>query len=151
MVNETVLVRCRHCGTRNRIPATRLKDNPRCGRCKHPLPPVTITSRPVMVTDRTFNDEVLASPLPVLLTFWATWCSACATMMPVLDDLAKTYAGQLKVAKLNVEQNPATAGRYNVLSLPTSLFFRNGELADTVAGALPKQAIERYLWGFLAK
>lgn len=151
MVNETVLVRCRQCGTRNRIPTARLNDNPRCGRCKQPLPPVSISRRPVMVTDRTFADEVLASPLPVLLTFWATWCSACAAMMPVLDDLAKAYAGRLKVATLNVEQNPATAGRYSVLSLPTSLFFRNGKLEDTVTGALPKKAVERYLWRFLAK
>lgn len=151
MVDQTVLVRCRHCGTRNRIPTARFKDNPRCGRCKHPLPPVTITNRPVMVTDRNFSDAVLASPLPVLLTFWATWCSACAAMAPVLDDLARAYAGRLKVGKLNVEQNPATAGRYNVLSLPTSVFFRDGKLVDTVAGALPKQEIESYLRGFLAK
>lgn len=151
MTNETVLIRCRHCGTRNRIPAARLQDNPRCGRCKQPFPPIPVNSRPVMVTDRSFAAEVLESPLPVLLECWAAWCSACGSISPVLDDLARTYAGRLKVAKLNVDQNPATASRYNVMSLPMLLFFRDGKVVDTAAGALPRLEIERHLYRFLAR
>ena len=150
MTSETVLIRCRHCGTRNRIPVPRLHDNPRCGRCKQPFPPISITNRPVMVTDKTFAAEVLESPLPVLLDCWASWCAPCGAMSPVLDDVARSYAGRLKVAKLNVDQNPATASRYNVMSLPTLLFIRDGQVVDTAAGALPKQEIERYLYRFLA-
>jgi thioredoxin 2 len=103
-----------------------------------------------MVTDATFADEVLASPLPVMLDCWAAWCAPCGAMAPVLDDLAAAYTGRLKVAKLNVDQNPVTASRYSVMSLPTLLFFREGRLVDTAAGALPRQEIERHLYRFLA-
>ena len=149
MANERVLIRCRNCGTRNRIPTEKLQDGPRCGRCKKPFPPISATSRPVMVTDRTFAGEVIDSPLPVLLDCWAAWCAPCGAMAPVLDDLARAYAGRLKIAKLNVDQNPMTASRYSVMSLPTLLFFRDGKVVDTAAGALPRQEIERYLWRFL--
>jgi len=151
MANERVLIRCRNCGTRNRIPKERLQDGPRCGRCKKPFPPIPITSRPVMVTDRTFADEVIASPLPVMLDCWAAWCAPCGAMAPVMDDLAKAYAGRLKVAKLNVDQNPMTASRYSVMSLPMLLFFRDGKIVDSAAGALPRLEIERHLWRFLNK
>jgi thioredoxin 2 len=151
MTNETVLIRCRDCGTRNRIPVTKLQDHPRCGRCKHPFPPIPVTSRPVQVTDRTFAAEVLESPLPVLLDCWAAWCAPCGAMSPVLEDLARTYVGRLKVAKLNVDQNPATSSRYSVMSLPTLLFFRDGRVVDTATGALPRLEIERYLYRFLAR
>ena len=151
MVDDTVLIRCRNCGTRNRIPVVRLKEGPRCGRCKTPFPPIATPNRPVIVTDQTFADEVIASPLPVLLDCWAAWCAPCGAMAPVLDDLARTHVGRLKVAKLNVDQNPVTASRYSVMSLPMLLFFRDGKLVDTAAGALPRQEIERYLWRFLAR
>ena len=151
MANERVLIRCRSCGTRNRIPVARLQDSPRCGRCKKPFPPIPVTSRPVMVTDRTFADEVIASHLPVLLDCWAAWCAPCGAMSPVLDDLARAYAGRLKIAKLNVDQNPMTASRYSVMSLPMLLFFRDGKVVDSAAGALPRQEIERFLYRFLNK
>ena len=151
MANERVLIRCRNCGTRNRIPVARLQDGPRCGRCKKPFPPIPVTSRPVMVTDRTFADEVIASHLPVLLDCWAAWCAPCGAMSPVLEDLARAYAGRLKIAKLNVDQNPMTASRYSVMSLPMLLFFRDGKVVDSAAGALPRQEIERFLYRFLNK
>ena len=151
MATDTVLIRCRHCGTRNRIPVAKLADGPRCGRCKQPFPPIPVTTRPLMVNDRTFSDEVLACPLPVILMCWATWCSACSSLAPVIDDVAREYAGRLRVAKLNVDQNPSTASRYSVMSLPTLLFFKDGKLSDTAAGALPKLEVERYLWRFLAR
>ncbi len=151
MATDTVLIRCRNCGTRNRIPVTKLADGPRCGRCKQPFPPIPVTTRPVMVNDRTFADDVLANPLPVMLMCWATWCSACAALAPVMDDVAREYAGRLRVAKLNVDQNPSTASRFNVMSLPMLLFFRDGKLVDTAAGALPKLEVDRYLYRFLAR
>lgn len=151
MTIETVLIRCRNCGTRNRIPVARLQDHPRCGRCKQPFPPIPVNNRPVMVTDATFAAEVLESPLPVLLECWAAWCSACGSISPVLDDLARSYAGRLKVAKLNVDQNPATASRYQVMSLPMLLFFRDGQVVDSAAGALPRLEIERHLYRFMSR
>ena len=151
MANETVLIRCRSCGTRNRIPTARLQDGPRCGRCKNSFPAIPTPSRPVMVTDRTFANEVIASPLPVMLDCWASWCAPCGAMAPILDDLARAYVGRLKIAKLNVDQNPVTASRYSVMSLPMLLFFRDGKVVDTAAGALPRQEVERYLWRFLSR
>lgn len=151
MAGETVLIRCRHCGTRNRIPVGKLQDGPHCGRCKKPFPPIATPSQPVVVTDRTFANEVISSPLPVLLECWAAWCSACGALSPVLNDLARNYAGRLKVAKLNVDQNPSTASRYSVMSLPMLLFFRDGRVVDSAAGALPRLEIERYLWRFLSR
>ena len=151
MANEPVLIRCRSCGTRNRIPVVRLQDSPRCGSCKQPFPPIPITARPVMVTDRTFADEVITSPLPVLLDCWAAWCAPCGAISPILEDLARAYAGRLKIAKLNVDQNPMTASRYSVMSLPMLLFFRDGKVVDSAAGALPRQEIERFLYRFLNK
>jgi len=150
MTDERVLIKCRNCGARNRIPVARLNDGPRCGRCKTPFPAIATPNRPVVVSDRTFADEVLASPLPVLLDCWASWCAPCGAMAPVLDELARNYTGRLKIAKLNVDQNPVTASRFNVMSLPTLLFFRDGKVVDTAAGALPKQEVERYLYRFLA-
>ena len=150
MTTESALVRCRRCGTRNRIPVARLQDTPRCGRCKQPFPPIPISNRPVMVTDATFTSEVIDSVLPVMLDCWAAWCAPCGAMAPILDDLARAYAGRMKVAKLNVDQNPGTSSRYNVLSLPTLLFFKDGKVVDTAAGALPRQVIEQYVWKFLA-
>jgi thioredoxin 2 len=150
MTDERVLIKCRNCGARNRIPVARLNDGPRCGRCKTLFPAIATPNRPVVVTDRTFADEVLASPLPVMMDCWASWCAPCGAMAPVLDELARSYTGRLKVSKLNVDQNPVTASRYNVMSLPTLLFFRDGKVVDTAAGALPKQEVERYLYRFLA-
>jgi len=149
MTDDTVLIRCRSCGARNRMPVAKLTHGPRCGRCKTPFPPISVPNRPVMVNDSTFAAEVLESPLPVLLDCWAGWCAPCGAMSPVLEDLARSYTGRLKIAKLNVDQNPMTSSRYNVLSLPMLLFFKDGKLMDTAAGALPKTEIEKYLYRFL--
>ncbi|MGA6927569.1 MAG: thioredoxin domain-containing protein, partial [Desulfosarcina sp.] len=95
--------------------------------------------------------QVIASPLPVMLECWAAWCSACAAITPILNDLASSYAGRLKIARLNVDQNPATASRFNVMSLPMLLFFREGKVVDSAVGALPRLEIERHLYRFLAR
>lgn len=145
MTDETVLIRCRTCGTQNRIPVARLSENPHCGNCKSLFPPIRVTRQPVMVTDATFESEITESPFPVLLDCWATWCGHCGALAPVLDDLARAYAGRLKVAKLNVDQNPITADRFRVMSLPTLLFFKGGNLTETAVGALPKVEIEKYI------
>ncbi|MDL2268786.1 thioredoxin [Desulfosarcina sp. OttesenSCG-928-A07] len=150
MADETVLIRCHTCGTRNQIPVARLQDHPRCGRCKTPFPDIRITPQPVVVTDATFEPEILKSPFPVLLDCWASWCGHCGTLAPIMDELARAYAGRLKVAKLNVDQNPLTASQFRVMSLPTLLFFRDGSLVETALGALPKAEIEKYIARLLA-
>lgn len=142
---ESIIVQCRHCKTRNRIPKNRLKDHPICGKCRQALPPPSAPQHPVIVTDQTFQIEVLAYPGTVLLDCWASWCGPCKMIAPIIDQLAREYGGQVKVAKLNVDQNPMTASRYHVLSVPTMLFFKNGRVIHTLAGTYAKQEIERQL------
>jgi len=149
MDQDSVIVRCGHCGAKNRIPRGRMKDRPVCGRCKSSLSIGQDLDKPVEITDNTFDSEVLSSSMPVLVDCWAPWCGPCRMVGPVLEQLAREYAGRVKIAKLNVDENPRTASRYSIRSIPTMLLFNRGELANTMVGALPKQEIERQLRSIL--
>jgi thioredoxin 1 len=96
----------------------------------------------VEVTDATFASEIEQSSGLVLVDFWATWCGPCQVVAPVLDQLAGEYAGRARVAKLDVDSNQRTAMRFNVRSIPSILFFKNGRHVDTVVGAVPKPVLE---------
>ena len=149
MDTDSYIIQCRQCNTRNRVPKTRLKDRPVCGKCRNPLPPPSVAQHPVVVTDQSFQHEVLAYPGVVLLDCWAAWCGPCRMIAPVVDQLAREFSGRAKVAKLNVDQNPMTAARYHVLSVPTLLFFKNGKMLHTLAGTYPKPEIERQIRALL--
>ena len=90
------------------------------------------------VNDKSFSSEVLQSDLPVLVDFWATWCGPCKTIGPVVDELAKEYAGRVKIAKLNVDENPATPSQYSVRGIPTLILFKGGKVLEQIVGAVPK-------------
>ena len=92
----------------------------------------------VQVTDKNFSTEVLNAELPVLVDFWATWCAPCRSISPIVDDLAKQFLGKLKVAKLNVDENPGTPSQYGVRGIPTLILFKGGKVIDQVVGAVPK-------------
>ena len=145
MNEEMMLVKCAACGTKNRIPKNRLNESPICGRCRAPLRISSSPAAPVNVTDQTFNEEVLSHNGPVLVDCWAPWCGPCKMVAPALEQLASEYAGRVKIAKLNVDENPVTASQYGIRSIPTMLLFKAGKQIDKLVGALPKQEIERHM------
>jgi thioredoxin 2 len=139
------IVLCNQCGTKNRIPLARMHDHPVCGRCRAPLPAGDFPTHPVEVTDLNFRQEVLSFPGAVLVDCWAPWCGPCRMVAPIMDQLASEYAGRVKIAKLNTDNNPSTASLYGIQSIPTLLFFKGGKQVNKVVGALPKGEIERHL------
>ncbi|WP_305045248.1 thioredoxin [Geoalkalibacter sp.] len=96
----------------------------------------------VQLTDDSFEGEVLKSSTPVLVDFWASWCAPCKAISPVVDGLAAEYEGRVKIAKLNVDENPATPGQYGVRGIPTLILFKDGQVVDQVVGAVPKNQLE---------
>jgi thioredoxin 2 len=118
----------------------RIKQKPRCGKCKAGLS-VAAIDKPVAITDATFNQAVFASSLPVLVDCWAPWCGPCKMIGPILEELARTYQGRLKIVKLNVDDNPRTAAAYAIRSIPTLLFVKSGRVVDTQVGAPSKSAL----------
>ncbi|HEY3703683.1 MAG TPA: thioredoxin [Terracidiphilus sp.] len=102
------------------------------------------------VTDANFDQEVLKSEQPVLVDFWAAWCGPCKMIAPAVDNLAATYAGKLKVAKVNVDQNGATPSRYGIRGIPALLFFKGGKVADQIVGYVPQDVIEEKVQKLIA-
>jgi len=102
------------------------------------------------VSDATFDKDVLQSEQPVLVDFWAVWCGPCKAIAPIVDDLATTYEGKLKVAKVNVDQNGATPSRYGIRGIPALLIFKGGKVADQIVGYVPREVIEEKINRVLA-
>ena len=97
------------------------------------------------VSDADFDAEVLNSSQPVVVDFWAEWCGPCKMIGPALDEIAGAMNGKVKIVKLNVDENPATAAKYGIMSIPTLMLFKNGELASRQVGAAPKQKLEQWI------
>jgi thioredoxin 1 len=106
-------------------------------------------SSAAQVTDSTFKQEVLDSEVPVLVDFWAPWCGPCRMVAPVVDEISAQYEGQLKVVKVNTDENPNVASQYGIRSIPTLMIFKGGQKVDMVVGAVPKttlaNTLEKYL------
>jgi thioredoxin 1 len=97
------------------------------------------------VSDSDFEAQVLQSAEPVVVDFWAEWCGPCKMIAPALEEIAGTMNGKVKIVKLNVDENPATAAKYGIMSIPTLMLFKNGELASRQVGAAPKQKLEAWI------
>jgi thioredoxin len=132
---------------KNRVEESKLStSNAKCGRCGAKLTVSAQDSKPTVVTDQTFDREVLqATGQPVLVDYWAPWCGPCRMIAPVLDQLAAESQGRYRIAKLNVDENPQVASRYQIASIPTMLIFKDGKIVDRLIGVQPKQAIEERL------
>ena len=102
-------------------------------------------SEPIKVTDDSFDTDVLKADMPVLVDFWAEWCAPCKQISPLVDELAKNMAGKLVVAKMDVDANTTTPGKYGVRGIPTLLIFKNGEVSAMKVGALPAQALNDWV------
>ena len=97
------------------------------------------------VSDTTFDSEVLKATGPVVVDFWAEWCGPCRMIAPALEEISGSLDGKVKIVKLNVDENPATAQKYGIMSIPTLMIFKNGEMASRQIGAAPKQKLEQWI------
>lgn len=137
------ILRCAACGKSNRIRPSE-RGAPHCGACGAALPWI------VTATDATFEIEARAA-VPVLVDLWAPWCGPCRFVSPIVERLAREFAGRLKVAKVNVDENPATATRFQAFSIPTLVIIRNGRVVDRFVGALPETELKVRLTPFLVR
>lgn len=141
-----IVVVCNNCKAKNRVDEIRLANGEaKCGRCGEKLE-VSNDARPLVITDQTFEREVLAARgKPMLVDCWAPWCGPCRIIAPVMDQLAAESQGQYQITKLNVDENPQVASRFQIASIPTMLIFKDGKLIDRLIGVQPKPAIAERL------
>jgi thioredoxin 2 len=137
------MIRCRNCGAVNRIPHDKLTAGlpPVCGRCKTPV--AVFNNKPIPITDATFSAEVEKLPVPVLVDMSVSWYPPCHMIAPILDELASELSGRVRIAKMNIDENPATAGRFKVQSIPSQLVIRDGKEVALIVGVQPKAEIAR--------
>ena len=142
------IITCPNCGAQNRVDPARISRGqaPVCGHCKKPL---AADAEPLELSDDTFAKEVEDSPIPVLVDMWAAWCGPCRMIAPVVEQLAGEFAGRVKVAKLNVDENQRTASRLNISGIPALLIFKDGREVDRIVGLAPKEQIAQRLQRFL--
>jgi len=139
---DSYLIRCASCRTKNRIPSDKAGMIAKCGKCGAAInTEELLIDNVVIVTDKDFDKWVIRSPLPVLIDCWAPWCGPCKMIGPIIEELASEYRGRVRVCKLNVDENPQVSSRFQIKSIPTMLIFDNGQLKESLVGALPKQQI----------
>lgn len=142
MGNSAALLRCRSCRTVNRVPADRLAQKPKCGKCKAFL---DFPRSPVEGTTANFDSEVFDSPGLVLVFFWAPWCAHCRGMMSPVQGLAGRMAGRLKVVMVNTEREVSLARRFNVMSLPRLTLYRGGQQVNEINGAVSSAQLDEWI------
>jgi thioredoxin 2 len=141
-VNESTVVACPSCGTKNRVPAAS-KGRAQCASCHAPLPWITAAG------DNNLHAVVDDASVPVLLDLWAPWCGPCRMVSPALESLAHEFAGRIKLVKVNVDEAPNAAQRFQAQSIPTLLVMDHGRVVSRQVGAAPEQALRTWLDGAL--
>ena len=135
-MTQALHIVCPHCHTTNRVQSAQLTDAPDCGSCHQPL----FFGAPLELDSASFAKQLQRNHIPVLVDFWAPWCGPCRMVSPVIDEIAAERA-DIKVGKINVDQEPELAQRFGVMSIPTLLVMENGKVISQSAGARPKAAI----------
>lgn len=147
--DKGVITACLACGRKNRVPYERLGETGRCGNCQADLPPPAV---PLDIgTEARFDRLVGASPLPVVVDFWAPWCGPCRMVAPEMEKVAAANRGKLVVAKVNTQALPGLGNRFEIRSIPTMAVFAEGREVDRTAGARPAPAIEAFVRDALSR
>lgn len=133
---------CPNCDCINRVPRERLRDGAKCGSCHRPL----FEGRPAALESvARFDKHATRSDIPLLVDFWAAWCGPCRALAPIVDEVANSYNGKVKVGKMDVDKNAATPQRYGIRGIPTLLIFKGGQVKEQIVGYVPKEQIEKAL------
>ena len=141
MSGEAKHIVCPNCNSVNRIPGEKDARKAMCGHCHQPL----FTGRPSPVTAAQFATQIERNDIPVVVDFWAEWCGPCRMISPALEEISKSLNGKVKIVKLNVDENPGTASKYGIMSIPTLMLFKDGKLASQKVGAAPKGELVRWI------
>jgi thioredoxin 2 len=134
---QAAIVTCEHCGKRNRVPVA-AEGVPRCGNCHNALPWIADA-------DRDTFDAAIHATIPVLVDFWAPWCGPCRMVSPIVERVARSMPGRLKVVKLNTDEAPDIAGRYDVQGIPLLVLINEGREVDRLVGAVPEAQLRRWV------
>ena len=138
---EKLLLACPRCLTANRVPAARLDEGPKCGKCAAPL----LDGKPVHLTEQTFDQFLARSDLPVVVDFWAAWCGPCRAMAPAFEQVGGELKTRVRFAKLDTEQAQGTAARFGIRSIPTMILFRGEREVARTSGAMEARSIRAWL------
>lgn len=130
---EPLHIACPQCGARNRLPADKLEQQPKCGKCSQPL----FQGHPTAVTDANFEKMVNGTDVPVVVDCWASWCGPCMRFAPIFEEAAQQLEPKVRLAKLDTDANPAVSARLGIRSIPTLIVFKNGKEAARISGAIP--------------
>lgn len=142
-MTETVILTCSSCFAKNRLPADKLQNDGRCGKCKHPV----LSGQPIALNDATIFKFIQNNELPVVVDFWADWCGPCKSFAPHFEKAANDFKYRVRFAKLNTQTSQNSGAHFNIRSIPTLILFKGGKEVDRVSGALPPQDLARWING----